>query len=105
MKKVNLQNKYKDNTPEATVKNITNFFNSKGYEIEVKKIREPVPGIWWCRVNLKYNGILLTGSNGKGTSKEYALASGHSELYERYCCMLNSIIRSKLNREKLYAIC
>lgn len=105
MKKVNLQNKYKDNTPEATVKNITNFFNSKGYEIEVKKIREPVPGVWWCRVNLKYNGILLTGSNGKGTSKEYALASGHSELYERYCCMLNSIIRSKLNREKLYSIC
>ena len=101
----NLKNKYKDNTPEQTIKNIQDFFNNKGYSVEVEKLNEPVKGIWWCRINLKYNNIFLTGSNGKGTSKEFALASGYSELYERYCCLFNSIINSKINNKKLYSIC
>ena len=101
----NLKNKYKDNSPEQTVENIQDFFNSKGYLIEIEKLIEPIEGIWWCRINLKYNNILLASSNGKGASKEFALASGYSELYERYCCFFSPIINSKINNKKLYSIC
>lgn len=31
------------------------------------------------------DGIYFGGANGKGMTKEYALASGHAELYERFC--------------------
>jgi ribosomal protein S12 methylthiotransferase accessory factor YcaO len=71
----------------------------------VAEINEPITDIWWCRINLTYNNILLASSNGKGTSKEYALASGYSELYERYCCLFNPVTNSKINNDKLYSIC
>jgi len=101
----NLENKYKDNIPKKTIENIVNFFNSKGYQTEIAELKNPISNIWWCKINLKYNNILLTDASGKGTSKEYALASGYSELYERYCCIFNFMINSKINNEKLHSIC
>ena len=89
---INFANKYKDKSPLETIANIKSFFENKKYEIEIIYIKEPVPGIWWCHLQLKYNNINLAHSNGKGSTKEYALASGYSELYVRYCNFSNTTI-------------
>ena len=103
--KTNLNNKYKDKNPEETIENVKQFFQKKGYTIEEKIINNPIPSVWWCRLILKYNNIEIQGANGKGTSKLFALASGHAELYERYCNLLNNIFSSKINFKKLFDIC
>lgn len=100
----NLQNKYKDKLPEETIINVKQFFESKNYNIEVVQIYEPIPNIWWCHINLKYNNIIILSANGKGTSENFALASGYSELYERYCNFCGNILGQKINQEKLFSL-
>lgn len=102
--KTNLENKYKDKTPEETILNIKNFFFNKGFVVEEKIIKNPVPNIWWCRIILKYKDKEIQGANGKGTTKLFALASGHAELYERYCNLQNPIFCSTLNSNKFYEL-
>ena len=102
--KTNLQNKYKDKTPEETILNVKNFFLNKGFVVEEKTIKNPMPNIWWCRIVLKYNEKEIQGANGKGTTKEFALASGHAELYERYCNLQNPVFSSVLNLNKIYEL-
>lgn len=102
--KTNLENKYKDKTPEETILNIKNFFSNKGFVVEEKIIKNPVPNIWWCRIILKYKDKEIQGANGKGTTKLFALASGHAELYERYCNLQNPIFCSTLNSNKFYEL-
>lgn len=101
---INFANKYKDKIPTDTIENIKTFFKNKNYEIEIAKMKEPIPGIWWCNLKLKYNGIQLAHSNGKGSTQEYALASGYSELYERYCNFSNNTLGQKINYEKLFEL-
>lgn len=101
----NLNNKYKDKKPEETINNVKSFFLKKGYRTEEKIIKNPFPGVWWCRIVLYYNDIEIQGANGKGTTQIFALASGYAELYERYCNFLNSTFYSKINHKKLYEIC
>lgn len=81
----NLNQKYKDRQPLKTVEIIKKFFIDKGFNIdeEIKEISEA--GTYWCGISLKYLGEEIVHSNGKGTSEEYSLASGYSELYERFC--------------------
>lgn len=98
-----VQNKYKDNDPKITVDNITNFFISKGYNVKIDTLKEPVPGIYWCHLKLLYNDIVIQTSNGKGVSKEFALASGYSELYERYCTFLGPL-GYPINQKKLFEL-
>ena len=98
----NLQNKYKDRTPELTVALIKDFFLNKGFTLEEKEVKNPMPNTWWCRINLKYNDIEIQGANGKGTSQSFALASGYAELYERYCTLQNILFYSKINQERIF---
>ncbi|MGN1342701.1 MAG: hypothetical protein ACI4VL_05775 [Bacilli bacterium] len=42
-------------------------------------------GTWCARILLYYDDILILGTNGKGTTKDYCLASAFGELYERFC--------------------
>jgi ribosomal protein S12 methylthiotransferase accessory factor YcaO len=100
----NLQNKYKDNNPESTINNIKDFFHNKGYTIKIIEMKEPVPGIYWCHLKLFYKDILIQTANGKGASKQFALASGHSELYERYCTFCGNPLEYKINQKKLFEL-
>ena len=83
----NLSTHYKEREPEQTVEIIKNFFHSNGL---IDKLFEDIvhqseAGTWYCHIDLFYNNIRLGGANGKGITKEYALASGYAELYERFC--------------------
>lgn len=100
----NIENKYKDNLPENTINNIIEFFKSKNCSVFIVNIKEPVPNIWWCSLELKYNNTVIQRANGKGSSKIFALASGFSELYERYCCLMPDLYRTKINKRKMYDI-
>lgn len=75
----------KDRSPLDTVNIIRDFFSQYNYTVEeeINKISEI--GTYWCGLSLYYNNCFICRSNGKGTTKEYALASGYGELYERFC--------------------
>lgn len=81
-----LNHKYKDRDPMETVNIINTFFISKGLRIDLVKNVKTDADTFWCHLELKTNDneTILT-SNGKGATLEYSLASGHAELYERYC--------------------
>ena len=79
------ENKYKDRNPQQTVELIKNYFISLGYEPKLIMCQESNVNTWTARVELFYKDIILLGANGKGLTKEYCLASGYAELYERFC--------------------
>ena len=81
----NLNNKFKDRDPLETIQIIKNFFNDNNFEIieEIQEVSEA--NTYWCSLTLLYNSQQITMSNGKGSESNYALASGYSELYERFC--------------------
>ena len=83
--RLNYNNKFKDKHPEETVEIIRNYFNSLGLVTKVTNMIEAQSSTWYCRIELKHNNRVLFGQNGKGISKEYCLASGYGELYERFC--------------------
>lgn len=85
MIKTDLIHKYKDREPLETVKIISNFFRQNQFETREVIVQQSSVFTWWCRIELWSEKIKLLGANGKGTTKEYALASGYSELYERFC--------------------
>lgn len=81
-----LNHKYKDKDPLETVKIINTFFINEGYSINIARNEQSNANTFWCHLELidKKGKIILT-SNGKGTTTDFSLASGHAELYERYC--------------------
>ena len=80
-----LSTHYKEITPEQTVQNIIDFFKEKKYETRLIDVAQTEAGTWYSRINLYKDGIYINGTNGKGVTKEYCLASGYAELYERFC--------------------
>lgn len=80
-----LSTHYKERTPEETVQIIRDFFESKGFKLKITQNEESEAGTWYCHVDLYKGDYRLDGSNGKGVSEIYSLASGHAELYERFC--------------------
>lgn len=97
---LNYNNKFKDRNPLDTIKIIQNFFNSKGFELKTVVLEQENSGTWTSRIELHYNGKMMFGQNGKGVTKEYCLASGYGELYERYCnkifCINNTPLMNKI---------
>ena len=85
MSKHTLDQKYKDRDPKETVEILTKFFSSNGYSFKIDPLDQTESGSWWCSVLLYFNGIKVAHANGKGTTKDYCLASGLAELYERQC--------------------
>lgn len=77
--------KYKECAPEQTVERIKSILENVG--IETKVIEEHVNDnmFYSCRIVVTNNGMekLNIGSNGKGASYMYSLASGYAELLER----------------------
>ena len=72
--------KHKDRNPRDTVATIQAILASLGLSAEFTEANEAVDGTWANR--LQISGAPL-GTNGKGTSEQYASASAHAELMER----------------------
>lgn len=70
----------KDAQPLDTVKRIKDILEQNGIKAEERWSESDVPHCYSLRINIEGTAI---GANGKGTTREYALASGYGELIER----------------------
>lgn len=88
---------YKVLPPEQTISNIRNILSGIGILLCEKHLIQD--GLCSCRVSIGNNGLLPLdiGTNGKGRSFEYSLASGCAEFMER---MQNRLL---LNPKKVTA--
>ena len=80
-----LNTHYKERQPQETINNITSFFNTHGFTIKMPLVQETEAKTWFCGIELYQNDICLGHVNGKGMTKDYCIASGLGELYERFC--------------------
>lgn len=72
---------FKECNPKETVERLKGILSNIGAEIEEKWIEENCIGTYSLRINIRGTDI---GTNGKGITKEYALASAYAEFFERY---------------------
>lgn len=72
---------FKETTPVETVARLKKILADINVETEEQWQEESSIGTWALRVVLKGTNI---GTNGKGVSKEFSLASAYAELFERY---------------------
>ncbi len=72
--------KYKDELPSNTINNIQNILHELGIFTIQTNWKNSAEG--FCSVSVKIPGTNLQ-TNGKGTTHEYALASGYAEIMER----------------------
>lgn len=77
--------KNKDRNPEETIQILEKFFLDRGYELHPGIIYESDIGTWTSSYTIYLEGDYILNSNGKGLTKNYAIASGLAELYERFC--------------------
>lgn len=84
---VSLQGKFKERSPIETVQIIKDFFAKRGFDLRMTTCFQSEAGTWTCHIDLYKNHIKLLGANGKGMTYDFCLASGHAELYERFCNM------------------
>lgn len=75
------ERRYKETTPDKTVKRIKEILKKHKIEIEENWGKKSKVGTYSLRVCIKGTNI---GQNGKGMTKEYAMASGYAEFLERY---------------------
>ena len=68
--------KHKDRSPKDTVGGIVSTLEEVGLSTEVRWTSHPFEGLCSNRVTIAGTNI---GTNGKGTSEEYCLASGYAE--------------------------
>ena len=88
-----LQNRrYKEVTPEETVKKLKGLLEKLGIEVVEKWSNESSVGTYSLRVCIKGTDI---GQNGKGMTKEFAMASGYAEFFER---MQNGMFRFRMEK-------
>ena len=75
--------KYKAVAPEETINKIRGILNTLG--IFLKESSCEKDGLYACRLTINNDdlSVLNMGTNGKGRSYEYALASGYAEFMER----------------------
>ena len=88
-----LQNRrYKEVTPEETVKKLKGLLEKLRIEVVEKWSNESSVGTYSLRVCIKGTDI---GQNGKGMTKEFAMASGYAEFFER---MQNGMFRFRMEK-------
>jgi len=71
----------KDASLEETISNMTGILESLGIKIEISSWRNPVPGVWSVHIRDASSPMCFT--NGKGATKDQALASALGEYLER----------------------
>ena len=74
----------KDLPLEQTIANMTAFLAGLGIKIEIASWRNLVPNVWSLHIRDAHSSMCFT--NGKGASKESALASALGEYIERLSC-------------------
>lgn len=84
MEKYNFTTKFKERTPAESIKAFRDFFESRGFNIEIA-VNPSEIGTYATVVDLYYNGIKVRQAYGKGVTEEFATASGLGELYEDMC--------------------
>lgn len=91
---------HKDAHPLDTVKRIKQILKEHGIVTEENWCESDVPHCYSLRVSVAGS---VFGTNGKGVTREFALASGYGELMERL--QLGHVWRDKLNPEGGVASC
>ncbi|WP_136246932.1 OsmC domain/YcaO domain-containing protein [Halomonas borealis] len=74
----------KDLPLEQTIANMSALFEDLGMKIEIASWRNIVPHVWSLHLRDAYSNMCFT--NGKGATKESALASALGEFIERLSC-------------------
>jgi ribosomal protein S12 methylthiotransferase accessory factor len=74
----------KDLPLEQTIANMTAFLAGLGIKIEIASWRNLVPNVWSLHIRDAHSSMCFT--NGKGSTKESALASALGEYIERLSC-------------------
>ena len=74
----------KDAPLEDTISRLRNLLLDWGFDVEEASWLNPVPNVWSVHIRDRYCPYLFT--NGKGTSREAALASALGEFFERLNC-------------------
>src|SRR5574343_597081 len=74
----------KDLPLEQTIANMTAFLAGLGIKIEIASWRNLVPNVWSLHIRDAHSSMCFT--NGKGATKESALASALGEYIERLSC-------------------
>lgn len=93
---------FKESTPTETVSRLKRILGDIGIETEEQWQEESSIGTWALRVVLKGTNI---GTNGKGVSKEFSLASAYAELFERYQNDLLGNVSNMGNETKYEFLC
>lgn len=73
-------NKYKDVKPSETLTRLKKLWEDLDIELTESFTQGGVSNLYSCRIGITGTDL---GQNGKGSSPEYALASGYAELTER----------------------
>ena len=98
--KLNYTQKFKDRNPQDTIALISQFFTSKDCEIRVE-IQQESSTTWSAQLELYYEQNKIAIANGKGTTKDFCLASAHAELYERFCNKIFFISNYHINKRMM----
>lgn len=79
-----MKKKYKDKFPQDTIREIRNFLYSTGVLLREQSWCKH--DFYACRLTVSNSGLSCfdIGTNGKGRTYEYALASGYGEFMERF---------------------
>jgi Uncharacterized conserved protein len=85
MHKLIRKKEYKARAPEQTVSIIREILKNNGISIDEQLTNEKSVGVYSCRLTVTNEGLseLNIGTNGKGMTEEYSLASGYAEFMER----------------------
>ena len=84
--------RYKEVTPKETVEKLKGLLEKLGIEVEEKWSKESSVGTYSLRICIKGTDI---GQNGKGMTKEFAMASGYAEFFER---LQNGMFRFRMEK-------
>lgn len=86
------ERRYKEVAPEETVAKLKELLKKIGIEVEEKWSDESSVGTYSLRVAIKGTDI---GQNGKGMTKEFAMASSYAEFFERF---QNNVFRFRMEK-------
>ncbi len=78
-----LKRKYKERLPEQSVEDIVGIFRELKIDTEITDSFIPMPQVYSHRVEITDDGVNVFGTNGKGRTEMYSLASAYAELIER----------------------
>ncbi len=84
--------RYKEVEPKETVKRLKKILNEIGINVEENWSKKSSVDTYSLRVCVKGTNL---GQNGKGMTKEFAMASGYAEFFER---MQNGLLRFRIEK-------